>query len=118
MTTPEPKSPRKRKTKAERDAELAAQMAEEAAKPIDPLIWLILGGLLLVIGGFIYLDPMSFAEAGQASDNSFLRILFVMLVGVFGKNPTAIILSVLGLLSLLWGIRGWLREKSGANKEA
>jgi drug/metabolite transporter (DMT)-like permease len=103
MSTPEPKSPRKRKT--------------EAAKPIGPLIWLILGGLLLVIGGFIYLDPMSFAEAGQASDNSFLRIFFVILVSVLGKNPTAIVLSVLGLLSLGWGIRGWLRNKSGANSE-
>jgi drug/metabolite transporter (DMT)-like permease len=115
MTNPEPRP--KRKTKAERDAELAAQMAAEAAKPIDPVIWLLLGGLLLLIGGFIYLDPMSFAEAGQASDNSFLRAFFVLLVGVFGKNPTAIGLGILGLLALVWGIRGWLRQKSGANKE-
>lgn len=115
MTTPEPR--RKRKTKAEKEAERIAQIEADAEKPIDPLVWILLGGALLVVGAFIYLDPISFAEAGQASDDSLLRTFFVILVGVFGKNPTAIMLGVLGLLALIWGVRGWLRNKFGANKK-
>ncbi|MBC7812117.1 MAG: hypothetical protein H7175_13265 [Burkholderiales bacterium] len=115
MTTndSEPTANRKRprKTKAERDAELAAQAAAEAAKPIDPIVWMILGGLLLFVALWTWLDPVTFAEAGQAKDWSVFQLVPLLLVRVFGKTPAVIIMTVLGLLPLAWGIKGWLRKR-------
>jgi hypothetical protein len=122
MTMPEPdpapsKKPRKRKTKAERDAEQAAKLAAAANQPLfPPEIWLMLGGALLVVGLCIYFDPISFAEAGQASDDSLLRTIFVLMVGVFGKNPTALGITVLALLALGWSFIGWLKARRTRSK--
>jgi hypothetical protein len=124
MTTPEPepkKPRRKRKTKAEKETERLAKMKAEAEKPIDPRIWLSLGSMLLIVGLCIYIDPVGFeqAEANSNSNNTtWLQIILVMLLAFFGKNPVTIALGVMGGLSLAWGIRGWLREKSGADKNA
>ena len=103
------KSGRKRRTKAEIDAARAA----EADKPIDPVIWLILGGLLLFVAGCIFFDPIGFASAGQSqTDGMWIRDILVIVVGIFGKNPTALILAVVALLSLGWGVRGWLQKRA------
>jgi hypothetical protein len=56
-----PKPRRKRKTKAEKEAERIAQMKADAEKPIDPRIWLGFGGLLLIVGLCIYIDPVGAA---------------------------------------------------------
>lgn len=104
----------KRKTKAEREAERLA----EADKPIDPQVWFLLGGLLLVVGLCIFFDPIGFANAGTSGNSGmWIRDVLVIIVGVLGKNPTAIILTALALLSLGWGARGWLRKRSGADGE-
>jgi len=105
---------RKRKTKAEQEAERLA----EINKPIDPLVWHLLGGLLLVVALCIFFDPIGFATAGQpGGEGMWIRDVLVIIVGVLGKNPTAIILTALALLSLGWGVRGWLRKRSGADGE-
>jgi len=46
---PDPTPKRKRKTRAEREAERQAEAAANAAKPIDPLIWIVLGVALLFV---------------------------------------------------------------------
>ena len=129
MTTPEPdpqpvdesaspKPRRKRRTRAEIEAERAEKIAAVTSESLfAPEIWMILGGALLVTGAFIYFDPASFAQAGQPSDDTWLRTLFVLLVGIFGKNPTAITLIALGLLSLIWGVRGWLKAHLEARQK-
>jgi hypothetical protein len=107
-----PKPVRKRKTQAEKDAERLA----EINKPIDPKIWLFLGALLLFVAVFIFLDPLTFAEAGQpGGEGMWIRDVLVILVGILGQIPTVIILGAVSLLSLGWGVRGWLRQRSGAD---
>jgi hypothetical protein len=107
-----PKSGRRRRTKAEIEAARAA----EADKPIDPVIWLILGGLLLFVAACIFFDPMSFMTAGQSqTDGMWIRDILVIVVGIAGKNPTALIIAVLALLSLGWGLYGWLQKRSAGN---
>ncbi|MBI1257791.1 MAG: hypothetical protein GC204_10005 [Chloroflexi bacterium] len=115
MTTPDleptPKPKRKRRSKAEIEAARQAEAAAEAAKPIDPMIWIILGGLLLVVAAWIWLDPVSFANAGQPADQGFLQIIPSFMVRIFGKTPTVLILAIPGTLSLIWGVIGWLRKR-------
>lgn len=106
------KPARKRKTQAEKDAERLA----EINKPIDPKIWLFLGGLLLFVALFIFVDPITFAEAGQpGGEGMWIRDVLVIIVGILGKTPTVIVLGAVSLLSLGWGVRGWLRQRSGAD---
>jgi hypothetical protein len=106
------KPARKRKTQAEKDAERLAKIN----KPIDPKIWLFLGGLLLFVALFIFVDPITFAEAGQpGGEGMWIRDVLVILVGILGQIPTVIVLGVVSLLSLGWGVRGWLRQRSGAD---
>jgi hypothetical protein len=120
MTTPEiqptPESPsepeatkRKRKTKAEKEAERLAKARAEAEKPLDPKLWFTLGAILLIIAGFIYVDPVTFAEAGRStSEGMWIRDVLVIFVGILGKTPTVIILAIIGLLSLGMGVWGWV----------
>jgi hypothetical protein len=98
---------RKRKTKAEREAELAAEMA----KPIDPRVWILLGGLILFVALCILVDPVGFAEAGQPKDQGILYLIPLLLIRIFGKNLAVLIITVLGVVPLLWGIIGWLRSR-------
>ena len=130
-STPEPKPPkrrtkaadadsavskpaRKRKSQAEKDAERLA----EINKPIDPKIWLFLGGLLLFVALFIYVDPLTFAEAGQpGGEGMWIRDVLVIFVGILGQIPTVIVLGIVSLLSIGWGVRGWLRQRSGADNK-
>jgi hypothetical protein len=115
MSTSE-QEPRKRKTKAQREAERSAQMKAETEKPIDPKIWLFLGGLLLFVALFIYVDPLTFAEAGQpGGEGMWIRDVLVIIVGILGKTPTVIVLGFVSLLSIGWGLRGWLRQRSSAD---
>lgn len=105
---------RKRKTQAEKEAERRA----EIDKPIDPLVWHLLGGLLLVVALCIFFDPIGFATAGQpGSEGMWIRDVLVIIVGVLGKNPTVIILGALALISFGLGVRGWLNKRSGADSE-
>lgn len=122
MTTPDPdfqspepvseapsKPKRKRKTKAEKEAARLARAKAEAEKPLDPKIWFSLGAILLVIAGFIYVDPVTFAEAGRStSEGMWIRDLLVIFVGILGKTPTVIILAIIGVLSLGMGVWGWV----------
>jgi hypothetical protein len=113
MTTPDPtpKPGRKRKSRAEREAARQAALASEAAKPIDPIIWIILGGLILFIAAFTYLDPVTLAEAGQPSDWSPLQLVPLFLISLFGKTATVCGLTALGGISLAAGVFGWLRKR-------
>jgi hypothetical protein len=115
IESPAQKPRRQRRTKAEMDAIRAAKQAkalEEANKPIDPQIWLLLGGLLLFVGACIFFDPIGFSEGGQPSSQTWIFVILVMAVGILGKNPTAIVLIVLALLSLGWGVRGWIQKRN------
>ncbi len=113
---PAPKPKAKRKTAAEREAERQAQMAAEAAKPIDPIIWIVLGALILFVAAWTFLDPISFAEAGQPADQSIFQLVPLFMVRIFGRTLAIVILTVLGGLPLVWGIVGWLRKRFGKNE--
>jgi hypothetical protein len=113
MSTPDPttKPKRKRKTRAEREAEQQAEFAAQMAKPIDPIIWIILGGLILFFAGFTYLDPVTLAEAGQPKDWSPLQLVPLFLISLFGKTATVCGMTALGGISLAAGVYGWLRKR-------
>ena len=100
---------RKRKTKAQKEADRMARMKADAEKPLDPKIWFTLGAILLGIAGFIYIDPVTFANAGNSGNSGmWIRDLLVILVGILGKTPTVVVLAVIGLLSIGMGVWGWL----------
>ncbi|MEO8612632.1 MAG: hypothetical protein ABI690_32360 [Chloroflexota bacterium] len=102
-----PKS--RRKTPAEKEAERIARMKAEAEKPLDPKIWFALGAILLIVAGFIYIDPVTFAEAGNSgNDGMWVRDVLVLIVGILGHVPTVLVLAVIGLLSIGMGVWGWM----------
>lgn len=108
---PAPKPTRKRKTKAQREAERQAEAAANAAKPIDPLIWIIVGAGILFFALWTWLDPITFANAGQ--NPSIFQLIPVVMIRIFGQTLAIIILTVLGIIPLVWGIVGWLRKRFG-----
>jgi hypothetical protein len=110
---PEPTPKRKRRTRAEIEADRQAQMAAEAAKPIDPIIWVVLGVLILFFAFWTWLDPVTFAEAGQPKDQSILQLVPLLLIRFVGRTLAILILTVLGGIPLVWGIVGWLRKRFG-----
>ena len=122
MTTPDtqpppepeskqPKPRRKRRTKAEMEAARAAKIAE-ANKPIDSRVGILLGIVLLLVGACIYFDPLSFATGVQPNDQNWTYLILTTLINILGKNPTALILTVLAVVSIGWGMWGWLRKRS------
>jgi hypothetical protein len=113
---PTPQPQRKRRTKAEIEAERQAEAAAEAAKPIDPIIWVILGMLILFFAFWTWLDPVTFAEAGQPSSQSVLQLIPLLLIRFVGRIPAILILTVLGAIPLVWGIIGWLRKRFGKSE--
>ena len=111
---PEPTPKRKRRTKAAVEEERAAQAAADAAKPIDPMIWIILGVLILFVAAWTWIDAQSFADAGQTANESILQLVPDFLIGIFGKTFAVLILVVLGGIPLVWGIIGWLKKRFGS----
>jgi hypothetical protein len=111
MTTSDPslQPKRKRRTKAEIEAERQAQMRAEADKPIDPLVWVLLGAAILFIAFFAWVDPVTLAESGN--NPSIFQYIPAILARMIGETPAAIVLTVLGAVPLLWGIVGWLRKR-------
>jgi hypothetical protein len=111
MTTdPEPKPKRKRRSKVEREAEEAARRAELASQPIDPVIWIILGALILFVALFTWLDPVTLANAGN--NPSIFQYIPVLMIRIFGQTLASIILTLLGAVPLVYGIIGWLRKRA------
>ena len=114
MSTADPKPKRPRKSKAEREAARAECIAAEeraAAKPIDPRIWMTLGALLLFIALWTWLDSVSFAEAGQAKDQSIFQLVPLFLIRTLGKESAVLILTIVGGIPFLSGLIGWLRKR-------
>lgn len=100
------------KTRAEREAEQAAKKrAKELAnfKPIDPKVWMLVGLILLLIALWVWLDPMTFAEAQQGHNGGVIFAFPSALIAVFTKPPVVIVLAVVGVLPFLSGVIGWLR---------
>jgi hypothetical protein len=106
---PTPKPKRKRKTRAEREAERQAAAAAEAAKPIDPVVWIILGVPILFIALLTWLDPVTLATAGY--NPSIFQLIPLFLIRIFGQPLASILLTVLGGIPLVFGIIGWLRKR-------
>jgi hypothetical protein len=106
---PEPKPKRKRRTKAEIEAERQAQARAEADKPIDSLVWVLLGAAILFIAFFAWVDPVTLAESGN--NPSIFQYIPGILARLIGETPAAIVLTVLGVIPLVWGIGGWLRKR-------
>lgn len=116
MTTsdPSPQPKRKRRTKAEIEAERQAQMRADAAKPVDPLVWILLGAAILFIAFFAWVDPVTLAESGN--NPSIFQYIPALLARMIGETPAALALTVLGAVPLVWGIIGWLRKRLGGEE--
>lgn len=106
----DPTPKRKRKTRAEREAERQAEAAANAAKPIDPLVWILLGGALLFVALMTWIDPETLANAG--SNPSILQFIPVLLIGMFGHTVASILLTAAGAIPLVFGVVGWLRKRA------
>jgi hypothetical protein len=64
---------------------------------------------VLVIAGFIYIDSVTFANAGDSHrEGMWIRDVLVILVAILGHIPTVLVLAAIGLLSLGMGVWGWL----------
>jgi hypothetical protein len=101
--TPRPRKRRRRSTRAERPA--------EADKPIAPSVWLVLGGLLLVMAACVFFAADSISTYNRP-DGFWVWFFLDLGINLLGKNPTAIILGGLALLSLGWGGWRWLQDRS------
>jgi hypothetical protein len=100
-------------TKPRRKRKTSTEQMANANKPIDPKLWFLLGGLIMIPTICIYLDPVSFASAGQSqSSGMWIRDLLVMVVALLGRNPTVILLTALAAISFGWGLREWLKQGS------
>lgn len=112
--SPEPtaKPKRQRRTKAEMEEIRQAELKAEADKPIDPVVWIVLGAALLIVTLFMFLDPTS-TTGTQTRGSEGVQIVLVIIYGILGKNLATLILGGLGGLSLIVGIIGWIRKRFG-----
>ncbi len=112
--SPEPDAipKRPRKTKAERETDRQAKLKAEADKPIDPIVWILFGGVLLVVTLFMFLDPYGSTNT-QTRGAEGVQIVLAVIYGVLGKNLATILLGGVGGGSLIWGIIGWLKNRFG-----
>jgi len=112
--SPEPEAipKRPRKTNAEREAERQAKLKAEADKPIDPVVWILLGGVLLVVTLFMFLDPYGSTNT-QTHGAEGVQIILAIIYGVLGKNLATALLGGIGSISLVVGIIGWLKKRFG-----
>jgi hypothetical protein len=108
---PEPTPKRKRRTRGEIEAERLEQARAEAAKPIDPLVWILLGAALLFVAFFAWVDPVTLETSGN--NPSIFQLIPSILARMIGATPAAIVLTVLGVIPLGWGIVGWVRKRFG-----
>ena len=111
---PTPKPKRKRRTKAQIEADRQAQIAAEDAeadKPIDPLVWVLLGAGLLFIAVITWLDAETLANAGY--NPSIFQLIPLLMIRLFGKTPAVVILFVLSGIPLVYGVVGWIRKRMG-----
>ena len=112
---PDAKSKRPRKSKAERENERQAQLKAEINKPIDPVIWIFLGVVLLVVTLFMLLDPYGSTNT-QTRGAEGVQIVLAIIYGILGKNLATILLGGLGGLSLVVGIIGWVKKRFGQSQ--
>ena len=115
--SPEPQAKRPRRTKAEREAERQAKLKAEIDKPIDPVVWIFLGMILLVVTLAMFLDPYGATDT-QTRGAEGVQFVLAIIYSILGKNLATALLGGLGGLSLIVGIIGWLRKRfgqSGAN---
>ena len=92
-------------------------MQAEADKPIDPVVWILLGGILLVVTLFMFLDPYGSTNT-QTRGAEGVQIVLAIIYGILGKNLATALLGGIGAISLIVGIMGWLKKrfsKSDAN---
>ncbi|MEP6987010.1 MAG: hypothetical protein ABI970_15500 [Chloroflexota bacterium] len=110
-----PKHPRK--TKAEREAERQAKLKAEADKPLDPMIWILFGGILLIVTVVMFIDPFGATDT-QTRGAEGVQFVLAIIYSVLGKNVATLLLGALGSISLIVGIVGWFKKRlgqSGAN---
>jgi hypothetical protein len=111
--SPEPEAAKRPgKTKAEREAERLAKLKAEADKPIDPLVWIVLGIVLLVVTLFMFLDPYGSTNT-QTRGAEGVQFVLAIIYGILSKNLATALLGGIGAISLIAGIVGWLKKRSG-----
>jgi hypothetical protein len=87
-------------------------------RPIDAIVWILLGVLLIGVAGFFYLDAPSAAGADTRSGGTGVQIIFDLVYSVLGRNLAFALFAGLGALSLIGGIIGWLKKRaSGAQSD-
>jgi len=113
---PEATAKRPRKTKTEREAERLAKMKAEADKPIDSMVWILLGGILLIVTLVMFLDPYGSTNT-QTRGAEGVQIVLAIIYGILGKILTTLLLGGLGAISLIVGIIGWLKKRFGQSAD-
>lgn len=108
MSQPDPKPKPARKPK-KKPAQPETPLID---KPIDPIVWILLGGLLIVLGGFFYLDTASAGAVDTRNGGSFIQLVFVVIYDALGRNLAFGLFGGLGLLILIFGIRGKLKQRA------
>ena len=112
LPEPEAVPKRPRKSKAEREAERQAKLKAEADKPIEPMVWILFGGILLLVTLFMFLDPYGSTNT-QTRGAEGVQIVLAIIYGILGKNLATLLLGSIGSISLIVGIIGWLKKRFG-----
>lgn len=112
--SPEPqvKPKRPRKTKAEREAARQAKLQAEADKPIDPVVWILFGGILLIVTFFMFIDPYGTTTTDTRGAEG-VQFVLAIIYGILGKNLATALLGGIGAISLIFGIVGWIKKRFG-----
>jgi hypothetical protein len=108
MTDTPPLKKPKRKPKRQSQSQDAAAVD----KPIDPIVWILLGVLLIGVAAFFYLDVSSAAGADTRSGGSGVQIVFDVVYAVLGRNLAFAVFGGIGALSLVWGAVGWVKKRA------
>ncbi len=89
-----------------------AELKAGAAKPLNPIVWILFGGALVLVAVAMLLDSRSSIET-QTRGAEGVQAVLGLIYRVLGKPAATALFGFTGTLALTAGVVGWVKSRRG-----